>query len=77
MEGKKVSEDGCEDDEEGFWKSFAMSALLIVGLCVEAMDVAVLEAVVLGTARVNVGERGVPCWDSGTLEDPKAERCPC
>jgi hypothetical protein len=47
MEGEEVSEEGCEDDEEGFWKSFAMSALLIVGLGVEAMDVAAFEAVVL------------------------------
>ena len=46
MEGE-VSEDGCEDDEEGFWKSFAISALLIVGLGVGAVDVAGFEAVVL------------------------------
>ena len=42
-----MSEDGCEEDEEGFWKSFAISALLIVGLGVGAVDVAGFEAVVL------------------------------
>jgi hypothetical protein len=47
VEGEEVSEDGCEDDEEGFWKSFAISALLIVGLGVEAVDVAGFEVVVL------------------------------
>jgi hypothetical protein len=39
VEGEDVSEDGCNDDEEGFWKSFAISALLIVGLGVEAVVV--------------------------------------
>ena len=42
-----MSEDGCGDVEEGFWKSFAISALLTVGLGVGAVDVAGFEAVVL------------------------------
>jgi len=47
VEGEEVSEDGCEDNEEGFWKSIAISALLIVGLGVGAVDVAGFAAVVL------------------------------
>ena len=45
MEGEDVSEDGCDDEDEGFWKSFAISALPIVGLGVEDIDVAVFEVV--------------------------------
>jgi hypothetical protein len=41
-----VSEDGCDNDEEGFWKSFAILALLIVGLDVDAVDAVASEVIV-------------------------------
>lgn len=45
MEGEDVSEDDGWEDDEGFWKSFAMSAL--VGFGVDAVDVAAVEGGVL------------------------------
>ena len=45
MKGEDVSEDGCDDEDEGFWNSFAISALPIVGLDVEDVDVPVFEVV--------------------------------
>lgn len=73
MEGEDVSEGDWEDDDEGFWKSFVMSAL--DGLDVDAVDAAAVEDSALELEGVEDMEGRGDCFDD-PVADVEAEVLP-